>query len=132
MGPSRGEVLLATSAEHDAVVLTEITDRGLDPPCFAIAASDGAAGRRVEGIWVAGGTRAVRNGYTTPPPSVTPRRRCHVRSRRTAAAPPRGAVGEEHVDLMTESPNGAGVIGPVAPAPLHGEQDTTSVRRRVA
>src|SRR6478752_7107434 len=131
---NRGEVLLAMSAEHDAVVLREVTDRGLD--CVLLrnrgelmvlpaGVSKGSGLLAALDLFGLSAHNAIAVGDAENDHAMF-----DVAELAAATANAVPSV-KEHADLVLEEPNGAGVIGLLGGPIMDGEQGSTSVRRRV-
>src|SRR6478672_4611995 len=131
---NRGEVLLAMSAEHDAVVLREVTDRGLD--CVLLR-NRGELMVLPAGVSKGSGLLAALELFGLSAHNtivVGDAENDHamfdVAEFAVATANAVPSV-KEHADLVLEEPNGAWVIGLLGGPIMDGEQGSTSVRRRV-
>jgi hypothetical protein len=131
---SRGEVLLATSGEHDAGVLREITDRGLD--CVLLR-NRGELMILPAGVSKGSGLQAALelfglSAHNAIAVGDAENDHAMFEIAEIAAAPANGVPSvREHADLVLDAPNGSGVIALLSSPLIDGEQRMTSARRRI-
>ncbi len=134
IGLSRGEVLLATSAEHDAAVLREITDHGLD--CVLLR-NRGELMVLPSGVSKGSGLRAALelfglSAHNAIAVGDAENDHAMFEIAEIAAAPANGVKSvREHADLVLDAANGPGVIALLHSPLMDGEQRITSARRRI-
>ena len=134
MGMNRGEVLLAMSAEHDAAVLREVADRGLD--CLLLrnrgelmvlpaGVSKGSGLLAALDLFGLSAHNAIAVGDAENDHAMF-----DVAELAAATANAVPSV-REHADFVLDEANGAGVIGLLGSPVLDGEQRRSSRRRQV-
>ena len=129
---NRGEVLLAMSAEHDAVVLREVTDRGLD--CVLLR-NRGELMVLPAGVSKGSGLLAALelfglSAHNTIAVGDAENDHAMFDVAEFAVATANAVPSvKEHADLVLEEPNGAGVIGLLGGPIMDGEQGALSATR---
>jgi hypothetical protein len=131
---NRGEVLLAMAAEHDATVLREVADRGLD--CVLLR-NRGELMVLPAGVSKGSGLQVALemfglSAHNTIAVGDAENDHAMFEVAEFAVAPANAVPSvKEHADLVLDKANGIGVIDLLGSALLDGEQRRPSARRHI-